>query len=139
MTGQPAFPADGAVRITIVPDSDYYAEDDPRRASETFELSRALEREFRDELTSLPAPGTKGGILEMVVTLGSAGAITALVEVFKAWLATRPVHRTVRVTYALDQPAPGGAAPTGTLEIDATNVDSAALAIIAGEALKRGS
>jgi hypothetical protein len=45
-----------------------------------------------------PVPGTKGGTTSIVVSVVSAGAFTALVELLRSWL-TRDRTRSVKVTF----------------------------------------
>jgi hypothetical protein len=35
---------------------------------------------------SAPAPGTRGNLDQLIISLGSAGAFTAFVELIKSWL-----------------------------------------------------
>ena len=125
--------ADGAVRFTITPHSDYFAPHDEKTVGEGFELEAAMARKLPDAMASRPAPGQKGVLTDVLIPLGSSGALTATVEVFKAWLAKRPTHRTIDVEFEIEQ----GDAPkrTGTFSVDATNVDDAVLDTIAKEVL----
>jgi Effector Associated Constant Component 1 len=118
---------DDAIRFKITPLSDFYSEDDPRYASEAFELQRALRRELPDEVEIGSAPGNKGTLTDLLMTITTTGGITALAEVIKAWLATRPVHRQVDLEFEIDQRK---GKRTGSLHIDASNVDSQQLAEI---------
>jgi hypothetical protein len=131
--GGTAAPGSGAIRIKITPLSDFYNEDDPRYSSEGFELQRALVRELPDELEVSSEPGEKGGLADLIVNIATGGAITGLVEVFKAWLATRPVHRKIDLEFEVVE---SKGKRTGKLQIDASNVDSQQLAEIAGQAFQ---
>lgn len=122
---------DNAIRFKITPSSDFYSEDDKRYASEAFELQRALRHELPDEVELDSAPGSKGALTDLIVTITTSGGITALAEVIKAWLATRPVHRQVDLEFEIDQKK---GKHTGSLHIDASNVDSQQLAEIADAA-----
>ena len=116
-----------AIRFKITPLSDFYSQDDPRHASEEFDLQRALRRELADEVEIHPAPGKKGALTDLIVTITTSGGVTALAEVIKAWLATRPVHRKVDLEFEIDQKK---GKRTGSVHIDASNVDSEQLAHI---------
>jgi hypothetical protein len=125
--------ASGAIRLTITPVSDFYDKDDPRYSSEAFELQQALVRELPDELEVRAEPGEKGGLADLIVNIATGGAISGLVEVFKAWLGARPVHRRIDLEFEVVEDE---GKRTGKLIIDASNVDSKQLAAIAGEAFK---
>ncbi|MDM7854544.1 hypothetical protein [Cellulomonas alba] len=74
--------------------------DDDRWRADLAELHRLLARELPDE-TQEPtqADGTRGiELAQVLVDLGSAGVITAAVEVVKAWIAARPGRRSVKAT-----------------------------------------
>lgn len=131
--GGEASPGSGAIRLKITPLSDFYHEDDPRYSSEAFELQRALVRELPGELEIRSEPGEKGGLADLIVNIATGGVISGLVEVLKAWLAVRPVHRKIDLEFEVVE-AKGKR--TGKLRIDATNVDSPQLAAITGEALQ---
>jgi hypothetical protein len=76
------------------------------------------------------AEGKKGiELVEVVLTLGSAGAFTAAVEAFKIWMAKKPDHRKLDVTYEIVEGEGGNR--TGHIRVDATNVDSADIAAVA--------
>ncbi|WP_433042472.1 effector-associated constant component EACC1 [Dactylosporangium sp. CS-033363] len=49
------------------------------------------------QLQSADTPGTKGNVDSVIIALGSAGAFSAAVTCFKAWLA-RDKHRRIVVT-----------------------------------------
>jgi hypothetical protein len=123
----PTTPEAGFVRLTIVPVSDYFSPEDPRAASETYELRQALQRDLPAELEVHASSDEKGILSSLILSLTSSGAITALVEVLKAWLGTRPVHRTLDVQFEYDEKK---GKRTGTLHLDASNIDSDELAKI---------
>ena len=131
--GSEAQSASGAIRLTITPVSDFYDENDPRYSSEAFELQRALARELPGELEVRSEPGEKGGLAGLIVNIATGGAISGLVEVFKAWLAAKPVHRSIVLEFEV---AEENGKRTGKLVINASNVDSKELAAITGEAFK---
>jgi hypothetical protein len=84
--------------ITIQPLSSAYDAGDSRWESQVQGLLESLKAnvgEVRKEVT--PVPGQKGGIVEIIIALGSAGAITAAVQVFKHWL-DRDTTREIEIT-----------------------------------------
>jgi len=125
-------PASGVARFTIEAQSEYFAAGD-KREKERYELQRALELELAERTGGVPTPGKKGVVTEVIVPLASSGALSAMVEVFKAWLGKRPDHRTIDVDFEVDD----GVHPprSGKLKVDATNVDDSVLSTIAGAAL----
>jgi Effector Associated Constant Component 1 len=135
MAGQEgrASPGDGVVRLRITPLSDFFDENDPRHASEAFELQRALKREGVEGLQARPAPGEKGVLTDIIVDVATGGAITGLIEVFKIWLAARPVNRKLELEFEVEERK---GKRTGTLHIDASNIDSDSLAEITSEAFR---
>lgn len=124
---------EGNLRFTITPLSDFYDDKDPRYASEAFELQHAVKREMPDLVEVRAAHGEKGLLSELIVDIVTSGSLTALVEIFKAWLAARPAHRKIDLKFEIDQQK---GKRTGTLQIDASNVDSQQLAEISAEAFK---
>ena len=87
--------------IIIQPLSSAYDPGDERWLGQVQGLLASLNAnvgEVRKEVT--PVAGQKGGVVEIIIALGSAGAITAAVEVFKMWLnrdATREIVITTKV------------------------------------------
>lgn len=84
--------------MVIQPLSNAFDPGDPRWASQVQGLLESLEvnvGDVRKEVT--PISGQKGGMVEIIVALGSAGAITAAVEVFKMWL-NRDSSREIVIT-----------------------------------------
>ena len=84
--------------ISIEPSSSAYDPSDARWRSQVQTLLASLEANVgpvRQNVT--PVAGQKGGLVEIIIALGSAGAITASVEVFKAWL-NRDRTRSVTIT-----------------------------------------
>src|SRR6185312_1395570 len=76
-----------------------------------------------------PVGGTKGGITEVIIALGSAGVFTATVECLRAWLSR---DRGRRVELRWDE---GGVARSFTLTGDA--IDSQTVREIAKAAIGR--
>lgn len=135
MTAETGAPA-RSVRLTVVGRSDFYAAHDSRADDEAFELSKALKEELPEYVKPRPAERQKGVITDVIVPLASSGALTAVVEVFKAWLAKQPAHRSIDLEFEVEGDAAAGR--HGHLRMDATNVDGAVLGAIAQEALDDG-
>ena len=77
-----------------VADSDWFDED-PRWRVQRLELFAAL----RDAPDTSVRPATefgKGAAETVIVALGSAGAFTTVIEIFKAWIGTR-ANRTITI------------------------------------------
>jgi len=73
--------------IIIQPLSSAYDPGDERWLGQVQGLLASLNAnvgEVRKEVT--PVSGQKGGVVEIIIALGSAGAISAAIEVFKMWL-----------------------------------------------------
>lgn len=132
MSGDEDQPSNSTIRFRITPESTYYAAADQRTKDEQFELQEALARALPDDVDRRPAPGEKGVLTDVVLPLAAGGGFTAMTEVFKAWLAKRPTNRTIHVEYEINRGEQGG---SGTLDLDATNVEDDVLGAIAKEAL----
>ncbi len=71
-----------------------------------------------------PVPGQKGGVEEIILALGSSGAIAATISIFKAWLA-RAGDRTIELDGQIgDRPV--------HLKLTGTNVDEKTLRLALG-------
>ena len=84
--------------FTIQPMSDAYDPSDDRWLTQVQSLLTSVQMNVgpvRKDVT--PVPGQKGGVVEIIVALGSAGALTAAVEVFKAWL-SRDGTRSIEIS-----------------------------------------
>jgi Effector Associated Constant Component 1 len=90
--------ARAAFDVVLEPRSDDYGPDDDRWRDQVSTLRGELRDrvEVRDQGRSVP--GTKGTIDELIVSLGSAGAFTAMVECVRAWLA-RDRNRRIDVRW----------------------------------------
>jgi Effector Associated Constant Component 1 len=74
--------------LTISAESARYSADDESWLKQSADLYQLLREEVpgcRVE-TLPPSPGTKGAIDSIIVSLGSAGAFTAVVECWRLWL-----------------------------------------------------
>lgn len=85
------------LEVSIEPSSTDYANDDPGWRAQVVSLRTALRDADLNDVRrrETPAPGHKAGVEEVVLALGTSGAITAAVEVIRAWLAR---DRTRRLT-----------------------------------------
>jgi hypothetical protein len=84
--------------VELRPRSDRFSPDHPNWSAQVTTLWEGLEETagtVRRELA--PVPGRKGGGETIILALGSAGAISAMVEVIKAWL-SRDRSRSLEIT-----------------------------------------
>lgn len=84
--------------MSIRPRSSAYDASDARWINQVQTLLSSLQvnvGQVRKDVT--PVAGQKGGLVEIIVALGSAGAVTAAVEVFKLWLG-RDKTRSIDIT-----------------------------------------
>lgn len=88
--------------LKLVVSSDTLPGSDQRWRKQVDNLLADLKRnagEVRKEIT--PVDGAKGGTEAIILALGSSGAITAAVAVFRAWL-TRSADRTIEIDGVID-------------------------------------
>ena len=86
-----------SAQFKLVATSDSLPSNDQRWRNQVDGLLGDLKRnagEVRREIT--PVPGKKGGIEEIILALGTSGAITAAISIFRAWLA-RSADRTIEI------------------------------------------
>jgi hypothetical protein len=126
-------PPTGTVRFEVNPQNGYYAPGDSRGRDEEFELQDALKAQLAGNLKTGAAEGDKGVITDVVLPLATGGAFTAMVDAFKAWLSSRPQHRTIELEFEIDEQ---DGKRSGTLTVDAKNVDSIDLDTIVREAFQ---
>jgi membrane-associated two-gene conflict system component 1 (EACC1) len=92
--------------------------DDERFARQVDDLVDALREDVGGiSARAEPEPGTKGAVAQLVLALGSSGAIAAAVTVFKAWLA-RDKLRKIKIVVRTQ-----GAAREVEITADTANVD----------------
>jgi hypothetical protein len=73
--------------LELVLDPQHPSLDDDRFARQILDLTNALKLEVGGVNTrSVPVPGKRGGLPEIILALGTSGAIAATVTVLKAWL-----------------------------------------------------
>ncbi|GAA2609938.1 effector-associated constant component EACC1 [Paractinoplanes durhamensis] len=108
------------VDIEVSATSRRYAPDHPGWIKQRYELAAGLRSGVPGaEVRSTPVAGTKGAAEAVVVALGSAGAFTAALGAFKAWLG-RDRTRTVTLTWQHD-------GREDRVTLDADNLDAAAM------------
>lgn len=86
-----------SAQFKLVATSDALPSNDQRWRNQVDGLLADLKRnagEVRREIT--PVPGKKGGVEEIILALGSSGAITAAITIFRAWLA-RSADRSIEI------------------------------------------
>ncbi|NUT96215.1 MAG: hypothetical protein HOY78_29730 [Saccharothrix sp.] len=88
------------LEVVVDAHSDQYDPNEPGWRSQLVALRKSLQDADLDDVRreERPAPGHKAGFEAIVIALGTSGAITAAVEVFRAWL-SRDRHRRVRLTF----------------------------------------
>lgn len=87
------------VEVAISTQTAKYAPDSPQWRREVATLNTDLHRETGSATTrSTPMPGTKGGIVEIILALGTSGALVSAVQVFRAWLG-RDKTRSITVSW----------------------------------------
>jgi hypothetical protein len=87
------------LEVALTVESVRYDPDDARWGQQVGQLVGELTREVGTvRVVSEPQPGSKGGPEAIILALGSAGAFTAAIQVFRAWLA-RERSRQLTVTF----------------------------------------
>ncbi len=92
----------GSGEFSIKPSSSDYDASDARWLAQVETLLGSLKANVgpvRKEVT--PVAGQKGGLVDIIVALGSAGAVTAAVEVFRMWLG-RDAKRVLDIVTVVD-------------------------------------
>jgi hypothetical protein len=88
----------GGIKVALAASDEDYDPDDPGWRQQLGALHRALvDAEIDIHLRAEPVDGEKGGVTELVLTLGTSGAISAAVAVIQNWL-SRERRRQVTVT-----------------------------------------
>jgi hypothetical protein len=90
-----------SVELRLQPGTESFDPADELWLRQVRDLARELHRAGIALQSPAPEPGAKGAIDQIVISLGSAGAFTALVETVKSWL-DRDRTRTLEVTYFKD-------------------------------------
>ena len=90
------------LELVIEPRNDEYERDDDWWRARVSTLDRELQARVDMVERGRLVPGTRGSIEQLVVALGSAGAFTAMVECFRAWLG-RDKSRRIDVRWEEDR------------------------------------
>ncbi|MGK5684887.1 effector-associated constant component EACC1 [Actinoplanes sp. URMC 104] len=98
MTGKNSDMSATEIKVGVA-DGDWFDED-PRWNRQRLELFAAI-RDASGASTRPAADSGKGTAETVIVALGSAGAFTAVIEIFKAWIGTRK-NRKITVTRVSD-------------------------------------
>jgi hypothetical protein len=93
--------ADRRLELVVEPRSADYDADDERWRSQVGTLYRDLAPQVDTFQRGRSSPGTKGTVDELILALGSSGALTAAVECFRAWL-QRDKSRSIDVRWDED-------------------------------------
>jgi len=90
----------GSLEVVVEPRSGDFSADAPGWRAQVVALRTALREADLDEVRrrEIPSPGHKAGVEELVIALGTSGAITAAVEVIRAWL-SRDRTRHLQLSY----------------------------------------
>jgi Effector Associated Constant Component 1 len=89
----------GHATVGLTALSERYDPDDDRWREQVADLVHDLRVETGTvQHVRVPVPGTKGTLDELVLSLGSAGAFTAAVDMLRIWLG-RDKTRSVELTY----------------------------------------
>ena len=91
-----------SIELQLLPASTDYATHDARWQNQVQQLLTDLRRnagEVRKEIT--PVPGRKGGAEAIILALGTSGAVSAAVTVFRAWL-SRSADRKLTIRGRVD-------------------------------------
>ncbi|HEX6596429.1 MAG TPA: hypothetical protein VF045_05810 [Acidimicrobiales bacterium] len=96
-------PQAGMFELVLEPQNDRYDPDDERWRNQVGEFVDALRREVGGvRRERAPVEGAKGSVETLVVALGSAGAFTAAVEFFRAWIG-RDRSRSLDICWSAEQ------------------------------------
>jgi hypothetical protein len=117
--------------LSAAPTEEEWGSRNDKWRSDLFELEQTLRASVPDAVQGTVAgKDTKGvELLQVVVDLASAGALTAVVEGYKAWLGQKPERRRLQIGWRIGD-------RSGDFTADAENIDSGDIATIASEAFK---
>ena len=97
----PDVSGDRRLELVIEPRSADYDPDDDRWRAQVGTLHQELAAQVDTYQRGRSSPGTKGTVDQLIVALGSSGALTAAVECFRAWL-QRDKSRSIDVRWDED-------------------------------------
>ena len=87
------------MELTIKPQSDRFDEDDARWRDQVVAFHSDLRAEVGGtRLARTPAPGKKSPAADIILALGSSGALSAAVTMFRAWL-SRDRTRSLKISW----------------------------------------
>ena len=92
---------DRRLELVVEPRSDDYVSSDDRWRAQVGSFYQELAAQVDTFQRNRSAPGTKGTVDEIILALGSSGALTAAVECFRAWL-QRDKSRSIDVRWDED-------------------------------------
>ena len=78
--------SDGTFEVAVEPRNDEYHTDDDRWRDQVATLYSELHAQVDTVRRGYPVEGSKGAVDQLVLALGSAGAFSAAVGCFRAWL-----------------------------------------------------
>ena len=78
--------AAGPFEVAVEPRNDGYDPDDDRWRDQVATLYSDLHAQVGTVRRRRPVEGAKGAVDQLIIALGSAGAISAAVDCFRAWL-----------------------------------------------------
>lgn len=108
--------------VEVVARNDRYDDDDPRWLEQIAALIGDLRRGTESvRMRRTAAPGTKGSVDQLILTLGSAGVFSVAVQMISTWLA-RDRHRSVEMTFT------DSSGQVQTIRVSAENAGRDALA-----------
>jgi len=123
--------APSALTVQLTAKSERYDVEDARWAEQVTQLVGALRREVGGvEVVWEPAPGTKGGTEAIILALGSAGAFSVALEVFRSWLGR---ERTRSLNVVVDE-----AGVRRQFTVRATQLDREGFRELTALAIRRG-
>jgi hypothetical protein len=76
----------GPFELAVEPRNDEYDPDDGRWRDQVATLYADLDTQVDTVRRGRPVEGAKGAVDQLIIALGSAGAFSAAVECFRAWL-----------------------------------------------------
>jgi hypothetical protein len=113
------------VDVTLQPSSTRYPQHDDRWLAQVADLVSELNRVSAPRLrTGSAVKGAKGAVADIIVSLGSAGVFTGVVQVARGWLG-RDSGRAVKVTWFEN-------GSLQSLELTGSKLDESALAGLKG-------
>lgn len=126
-----SLPPPPVLELQLAPSSTAFSSSDLRWQKQVAQLLNDLRRgagEVRREIT--PVPGQKGGAEAIILALGTSGAFTAAVAIFRAWLG-RATDSAIQMTAKVGD-------RTVEINLTGTNISEATLRAALGLAKDGG-